>query len=252
MRRPVKKGLIYVKHILNIVDSAIKSLLSALSGLVLKKFSPTLTKPTTPIWYGPSTTPVRSMKEVWSAGIVGVAKGRLLSKAIEKHVSIWDWDQEILVAPPYYGQLIDQLLSVKKTWPDESTFMGHFHTVLYDLTMKSALYYHTNCVDVPSHDDEDQPYGSLKDFSSVSLSETRSRRSNSDTNLMAKSSSPSGKEQSRKLLARFNLHKQDFEIIENFAEIVKEQIALEFNGGNPVVPIRLDYSQCETFKSHKK
>jgi hypothetical protein len=83
--------------------------------------------------------------------------------------------------------------------------------------------------------------------------ETRSRRANSDTNILSKNLSPIGKEHSRKLLARFNLHKQDFEIIEAFAETVKEQIALEFQGGkNPVVPIRLDYSPCETFKSHKK
>jgi hypothetical protein len=142
--------------------SAVKNLLCSLSGLLLKKYAPSLTKPSNPVWYGPSSTPVRSMKDVWSAGIIGVAKGRLLSKAIEKHVTIWDWEQEILVAPPYYGQLIDQLLAVKKLWPDESTFMGHFHTVLYDLSMKAALYYHTNCVD--TNDEEDQPYGTNSSF----------------------------------------------------------------------------------------
>lgn len=34
--------------------------------------------------------------------LVGVAKGHSVSKAVEKHASILDYEQDVLKAPPYF------------------------------------------------------------------------------------------------------------------------------------------------------
>jgi len=231
------------------------------------------------------TKPLK-MSDLACSKLIGLSKQQMIPKAVEKYVSIFDYESETLTAPPYSpeAKFIEDLLNPKKQWPDEDTYLAFVHFILYDLCTKACLFYHLCCVGVPqttsnqsgssnssnnnntqavnesnienkllnSKNADNLKYGSLQYGKS---SKVESKRSLSDSHLSLKNISvPAVREQSKvSFFKKLGLQKNDIEIIEHLAEIVKEQQSLEIHGVDQVSPvIRLDYSPCQILKNIKK
>jgi len=65
-------------------------------------------------------------------------------------VTVLDYETETLKGPPYSpsGRFIDEILALKKTFPEELTYVSHVLYCLFDIGLKSCLYYHLCCVGV--------------------------------------------------------------------------------------------------------
>jgi len=164
-------------------------------------------------------------------------------------------------------------LAVKKQWLNEETYLAFIHTILYEMSMKAALYYHLCCVGLgitaetpPQPPSElqlelndikrpspniDQEFGSLQYGRKT---REKAQRSFSDSHITHKiipsSSSVDSKES---FFRKMNFDTSDIEIVENLAEIIKEQQCTQIHGVDKFVPvIRLDYSQMANFKNIKK
>eukprot|EP01114_Cavostelium_apophysatum_P003624 TRINITY_DN1365_c0_g1_i4.p1 TRINITY_DN1365_c0_g1~~TRINITY_DN1365_c0_g1_i4.p1 ORF type:complete len:879 (+),score=189.03 TRINITY_DN1365_c0_g1_i4:167-2803(+) len=208
--------------------------------------------------------------------LIGLSKVVAIPKAIERYVTVLDVDTEILNAPPYSGDFIEEIVS-KKTWPDEDTYLAAIHEVLFKICSKSCLYYHLCCVGQTAF-----PNSTQKDEDSVSQKEeiggppsfrgrhsdilseeknslnrtgsgslhfvdksqkNRGKRSLSDGNLVT---IPAAVRESMKnaFFSRQNIQKNDVDIIEYVAEVVKEQQLFDLHGQKMSPTIRLDYSPC--------
>lgn len=74
--------------------------------------------------------------------LVGLSKKVTIPKALEKQASILFYDEDILFAPPYKGEMLYEIFSSKKKWPDEATFIAQIHATLSHFGLKAIAYYH--------------------------------------------------------------------------------------------------------------
>jgi hypothetical protein len=74
--------------------------------------------------------------------LIGLSKKVIIPKALEKQASILNYDEDILYAPPYKGEMLSEIFHPKKKWPDESTFIAQIHATLSHLGLKALAYYH--------------------------------------------------------------------------------------------------------------
>jgi hypothetical protein len=83
--------------------------------------------------------------------LAGLDRRTPIAKAVERYVSIWDWENEVLRAPHYEkGRLIDLIVNPKKQWPSSSPFRAHIHHVLLsEFALKACLFYQMHCVVLP-------------------------------------------------------------------------------------------------------
>eukprot|EP01113_Clastostelium_recurvatum_P022063 TRINITY_DN2624_c0_g1_i2.p1 TRINITY_DN2624_c0_g1~~TRINITY_DN2624_c0_g1_i2.p1 ORF type:complete len:790 (+),score=203.44 TRINITY_DN2624_c0_g1_i2:62-2431(+) len=97
------------------------------------------------------TKPLR-MADIACFKLIGLCKQGLLSKCVERYVTIVDFESDTVKGPAYpsSGRLIEDMLAPKRTWPDESSYLAYVHYVLFDLATKSCLYYHICCVGIPA------------------------------------------------------------------------------------------------------
>lgn len=82
-----------------------------------------------------------TIQDLYSLKFVGLSKKVTLSKAIEQYVSKWDFEKKSAQAPPYRGDILENIFSKKKNWPDEDTYLAYIHAVVLDVSIKSCLYY---------------------------------------------------------------------------------------------------------------
>lgn len=99
-----------------------------------------------------STKPLK-MSDLSSLKLIGYSKQKPIPKAIEKYVCKLDFESELYFGPIYSNdsKLIEDILSSKKQWPDEDTYLAYIHYLLYDLAIKACQYYHLCCISLPNH-----------------------------------------------------------------------------------------------------
>lgn len=89
------------------------------------------------------------MSDLACTKLLGYSKQYQIPKAIERYVSIFDFDLETLHAPFFYGgKFVEDLICPKKSWPDEDTYLAYVHTHLYNLGIYACLFYHLCCVGI--------------------------------------------------------------------------------------------------------
>jgi len=215
------------------------------------------------------------MSDIANAKLIGFSKNRPIPKPLEKYVSIFDFEAETLRAPVYSGHIIEEILTTKKQWPNEETYLAFIQTILFEISMKACMYYHLCCVGASNSDLVPQPeetedvqletkrnsgnantgdYGSLQ-FGIKKGSTGRDRRSYSDSQLTLKLLPFSGPAEHSKemFFKKMNFEATDIEIIEYLAEVVKEQQCVQIHGAHKLIPIiRLDYTSTQLFKNIKK
>eukprot|EP00003_Mantamonas_plastica_P001025 TRINITY_DN1076_c0_g1_i2.p1 TRINITY_DN1076_c0_g1~~TRINITY_DN1076_c0_g1_i2.p1 ORF type:complete len:744 (+),score=241.92 TRINITY_DN1076_c0_g1_i2:853-3084(+) len=85
------------------------------------------------------TTPL-SLMDLCRCKLVGLSKKAGISNSLEKYVSIYDVDHDVLKTPPYTdGVLVEKLVASKQSWPDEDTYVAHLHACYVDLGTKACL-----------------------------------------------------------------------------------------------------------------
>jgi len=302
-------------------EGAVRTTIATLAIFVAGLAS-TASRPPSPVLGGPgrshagshSVLPWRvrglKMSDLASLKLTGLSKQFPIPKAVDKYITVFDFENETLKSPPYspYGRFIDDILSLKKLWPDEWTYLAHIHQILLDIAIKSCLYYHLCCVGVPQaatvssppashpHSPTSSPtspsaaqtpqnsYITSRDSSAStpSIMNSGSRRSTVSGSRLVRHNSLQynkaiGSQSHRSLsdshinpalfpvpaavrdLSRSTFYRQmdimpgDTDIVEYFAEVVKEQQAAELQGSESISPvIRLDYTPCQTFKNSFK
>eukprot|EP01088_Endostelium_zonatum_P008024 TRINITY_DN2055_c0_g2_i1.p1 TRINITY_DN2055_c0_g2~~TRINITY_DN2055_c0_g2_i1.p1 ORF type:complete len:393 (-),score=106.22 TRINITY_DN2055_c0_g2_i1:34-1212(-) len=92
-----------------------------------------------------STAEGRSATTGMSSGIGGKYG---LSKVVERYVSVFWFEEEIVKCPSYVkgNNIIGDILGLKKIWPNEETYLAFIHSKLLEYSMKACLYYHLCCV----------------------------------------------------------------------------------------------------------
>lgn len=213
--------------------------------------------------------------------LVGISKAEkstsAVPKAIERYITLFDYESETVTTVPYSGQIVDEMLNMQKRWPDEETLLAHIHQQLYELGCTASLYYHLCCIGVtppngdkngdPEKKSQSQEYddtlrhisfqviGQSKFSTSVDLPNDQQRqikmssekKSLSDSNLGVRSVLAGAIRETNKetFFRQMNIHEGDVEIIEYLTEVVKQQQLLEMHGTEYVAPpCRLDYSKC--------
>jgi len=79
--------------------------------------------------------------------LAGTSKQFPIPLSIKHYVTVLDYERSTLVAPIYReGDIITRILSEKKQWPNESTFLAFVHSVLYEAAIHSCLFYHECCI----------------------------------------------------------------------------------------------------------
>ncbi|PRP83010.1 hypothetical protein PROFUN_09865 [Planoprotostelium fungivorum] len=202
--------------------------------------------------------------------LIGMKRDITLPKVVERYVTIWDYEAETILGPPYTGNLLDDLLSTKKVWPDENTFLAHIQCILFDLAIKVYIMYQSQLYastekdkrssnEGPGSPDRAHPYtgrtkpetpqqppGSTRKMPQIS----KVFRSASESNLLRSPQKETSHNWSK------NIPRNDMQIIEHLVEIVKMRQVSWYHQctGQPEAPgvIQLDYSPVRRFKNSRK
>jgi len=92
------------------------------------------------------TKPIH-MSDLAYLKLVGLSKRVTIPKAVERYVTVLDYENGQLRCPPYNkGHLIDKILGLRLHWPDEKTHLAYVHFKLLEVATQACLYYQMCCV----------------------------------------------------------------------------------------------------------
>ncbi|KJE90016.1 hypothetical protein, variant [Capsaspora owczarzaki ATCC 30864] len=78
--------------------------------------------------------------------LVGMSKQYSLPKAVERYVSVFDFENETARTPTYQGTFIDIMLSKNRLFKDEDAFLASVHCSLLEMASKAFFFYHLYCL----------------------------------------------------------------------------------------------------------
>eukprot|EP01104_Vermistella_antarctica_P014190 TRINITY_DN4428_c0_g1_i1.p2 TRINITY_DN4428_c0_g1~~TRINITY_DN4428_c0_g1_i1.p2 ORF type:complete len:915 (-),score=187.27 TRINITY_DN4428_c0_g1_i1:3716-6460(-) len=198
-------------------------------------------------------TPLK-MSDLAAIRVVGLVKSqpKAIPKCVEQYVTILDVEGEMLRAPRYpdAGGIVDDILALRRQFPDEATLLAHIHCKLLEIGIRVGLYYHLCCVQ-PSYQprQESNKRGSMSGFRQMNEGSLGS------VTLPFSPVSPAVREQAKaNFFRQVGYHRADAGIIEYLAEVVKEQQVkeLQVNFAEESSPIiRLDFTSCVVFKNKR-
>lgn len=92
------------------------------------------------------TKPIH-MSDLAYLKLIGLSKRVTIPKAVERYVSIFDYENAQLRCPPYTkGTLVEKILGLRTHWPDEKTHLAYIHYKLLEVATQACLYYQMCCV----------------------------------------------------------------------------------------------------------
>jgi len=179
--------------------------------------------------------------------LIGLSKSQSpgthpVPQALRKYVTMMDFDENILYAPPFRSAFVDNyLLPPKRHFLDESSFLAYLHCELYVLATKGCLYYEMCCLTLTTLAEGADPPPARPVLTSLTNDEILRKYCPS-----AAASQRKGKPLDPSVLCQLPLHLRedsrmhfanvtkgsdasDLPIIEYLAEVIKEQQAMEMN-----------------------
>jgi len=61
---------------------------------------------------------------------------------MDNYISKFDFEKATLTAPAYKGEFLDRMLSYKKKWPDDDTYLAYLNALFLELSIKVKICYH--------------------------------------------------------------------------------------------------------------
>jgi len=144
--------------------------------------------------------------------IIGVPYNIIIPFSISSISTIFDIEEETLIAPQYKRGYIQPIL-LQHSWKCEELYLTHVHSILFELGMYSSYYYHLNFVE-----DNDNSKTQLKN----------------------------------EFFKKLQIQECDMEIIKYFADVVKKQHSSRLSGMKEAPRIRIDYSEVFLFRKNGK
>uniref|UniRef100_A0A6B2KZH5 UDENN FLCN/SMCR8-type domain-containing protein n=1 Tax=Arcella intermedia TaxID=1963864 RepID=A0A6B2KZH5_9EUKA len=206
-----------------------------------------------------------------------IGTDNLIPFSVNKYVTVFDVEKKVMKGPYYRdGDFIMRILSDKKHWPNDQTYVAYVHAQLYEIGMLACLYYHECCVGIPPHSAESMPVlpttalqsdypKTLPNFrgaqkppatqstiNSFSLIETSLKNAEREQ-AKIRSSILSQQNQSKiSFFKRHHIKENDAEILQYLSEVVKMQQSASIRGIKKSPIIQLDYSQIFQFENKTK
>lgn len=164
-------------------------------------------------------------------GLMKKKKGpALLPLSIEHYVTVFDYDAEMLLTPPYTGRFVDSIVARQKHWKNEEAYIAHIHSVFLEIAQKAFIFYHKYIMNP-----------------SVSLSPRMSPITGTD--FLCKTEKSSTRPDTY-LKTNLDVTQGDADIIWYFAEIICRQQMAEYQDSGPPA-IKLDHRQSQTYQNSK-
>eukprot|EP01094_Clydonella_sp_ATCC50884_P021335 TRINITY_DN4685_c0_g3_i1.p1 TRINITY_DN4685_c0_g3~~TRINITY_DN4685_c0_g3_i1.p1 ORF type:complete len:369 (+),score=43.18 TRINITY_DN4685_c0_g3_i1:145-1107(+) len=69
-----------------------------------------------------------------------------IPKAMERYVSVLDYEHMCFQGPAYEGEFLSSLFSSKRAWPDDATFCAHVYEKLLEVSHNALILYHVACM----------------------------------------------------------------------------------------------------------
>eukprot|EP01119_Soliformovum_irregulare_P012620 TRINITY_DN3289_c0_g1_i3.p1 TRINITY_DN3289_c0_g1~~TRINITY_DN3289_c0_g1_i3.p1 ORF type:complete len:524 (+),score=82.46 TRINITY_DN3289_c0_g1_i3:901-2472(+) len=238
------KGRTVVIHASPVHESVVRRLVASLSIFIVGMRG---------TWEPWRTTPVK-LSELAHLRLIGLSKSKPLNVVVERYSTIFDYEAETLVGPGYHGLFIEDILTTRKQWPDEDTYLAYVHYLLFGMGVKGCLYYHLCCIGQLHLPGESRPQA----FSPINKSTRNikemsgSRRSISDSQMSARFAPLSFADDDSRgsFFKKMNIEHSDVDIIEHFVDVIREQQSIQLSGQEQVAPVvHLDYSPCQVFKN---
>eukprot|EP01117_Protostelium_nocturnum_P012067 TRINITY_DN4419_c0_g2_i1.p1 TRINITY_DN4419_c0_g2~~TRINITY_DN4419_c0_g2_i1.p1 ORF type:complete len:745 (+),score=246.14 TRINITY_DN4419_c0_g2_i1:157-2391(+) len=194
--------------------------------------------------------------------IIGLSKEKPIPKAVEKYITLWDYEQESIFGPNYQGSFIEEIINNKKMWPDENTFLAHLQCIFFDISMKAYFFYQaqlasqvaTSPQDLNSFFNDSSPL--KRDYKNKSKTENGGTRKMQLYKIFRTSSESNLKSITKEAPSQFykSLSKNDMQIVEYLVELVKIDQSMQYHssGGNFAPILQLDRSPCRIFRNTKK
>lgn len=205
-------------------------------------------------------TPLKAA-EMTKLRLVGVSTSVSVPYAIRRYSTVLNIDDPpSLSAPECLDECsyVTEILPQGKVWFDDESYLAHVQEVACKIAVRAFMYYHVCCVgngDTSAFTQEIVPLKLEDDgfmdtsmfakrIGDVLAKEYSGGKSSYCPKLMDVRERMQTKEKFKKA---FGMSNQDFEIIENFAEIIKIQQYTEFGLPDQVPQTRLDFSPITIF-----
>jgi len=225
------------------------------------------------------------LKHLAHIKLIGINKKHAIPLAVLKYTTQFNFTAKTLAGPAYKGEFITKILSEKKHWPNDSTFLAYVHAQLYEFSTLACLFYHECCINplispnpysnapvsVPLQGPmttQSLPKESLHNtvpnygpFPKIIKESVKASHSSAEVSLKSfeKAKSRIRDQQVNSIDAIktkfFSTHKiseNDAEIIQYFAEVVKMQQSAIRHGTKKSPIIRLDYSTIHLYDNKKQ
>eukprot|EP00911_Craspedida_sp_UC1_P000562 UC1_evm1s431 len=94
-----------------------------------------------------TTLSLRDLAHLKLAGLSKSCAHGGIPTSVSRHVSVLDFEREVLRAPAYQGVFLRALVDPCRHWRSNGTCLAHIHHAFLRLACKSFLYYHLWCLD---------------------------------------------------------------------------------------------------------